>query len=442
MAAAVRAAEEAGRGEWARWTLAQRCHALWRIADGIAARAGDLAVLESADCGKPLRLARTVDVARAEENFRFFASFARHQVGATPTHLSEGVVNYEERAPLGVVGLITPWNLPLYLLTWKVAPALAIGNTIVAKPSEWSPLTALALGEVIRDAGVPPGVFNVVQGRGASAGEALVTHPGVRMVSFTGGTATGRIVGGHCGRLFKRVSLELGGKNAAIVMADADMELVERELPRAAFLNAGQICLCCERILVQRPAYERVKAALVRAATALVVGDPDAQGTQCGPLIHPRQAAKVVRMLDEAREDGATVVCGGIKPVGLPPHCADGCFLAPAVVEGAAQGSRLTQNETFGPVASLQLFDSEEEAIALANDTAYGLAASVFTGDSATAQRIARQVDAGTVWVNCWLQRDLRVAFGGMKDSGVGREGGVHSLDAFSELRTIVTKHA
>lgn len=497
------AARRAG-AEWRGWSVDRRCDALVRVADAIVARADDLALLESLDCGKPRQLARVVDVARAEENFRFFASFVRHEAGATPAHLSDGVINYEERSPHGVCALITPWNLPLYLLTWKVAPALAMGNTVVAKPSEWSPLTALALGEIVAEAGIPPGVFNVVHGRGACAGDALVRHPSVKMVSFTGGTVTGRIVGGHCGRLFKvraraggrvhvccsrcqsarmlrrrgrahvlarahsissplplslfpsrslprrlphppcamqRCSLELGGKNAAVVMADADTDLVGRELARAAFLNNGQICLCCERVLVQRAVYDKVRGALVDAARELVVGDPEDSRTQCGPLIHPNQVEKVRRMLQEAADDGATLLCGGGTPAGLPERCQRGCFVAPCVLEGAKQDDRITQNETFGPMTSLQAFDTEEEAIALANGTNYGLAASVFAGDSGAAQRIARAIDAGTVWVNCWLQRDLRVAFGGMKDSGLGREGGHHSLDAFSERRTIVTKH-
>ena len=379
-------------------------------------------------------------------------------------------LNYDHRTPVGVCALITPWNLPLYLLTWKVAPALAMGNAVVVKPSEWTPLTAAALAELSGAAGLPPGVLNVVHGTGAAAGAPMTVHDGVQLVSFTGGTETGRRVGANCGEKLKKCSLELGGegescvvspfrgrsalsapllppprpssagKNPFIVFDDCDLDACAKEAARAAFLNQGQICLCTERMLVHRAVYDDFRARLVAAANAIAVGDPSADGVQNGALVHPSHLAKVERMIARARADGGAVLCGGGRPEGLPEHLAGGSFIRPTVLEGLAHDAAFAQTEVFGPVCSLHPFDDEAEAVALANGTRFGLAASVWTADGARLQRVAQALETGMVWANCWLHRDLRVPFGGVKDSGIGREGGLHSIECYSQVKNICQK--
>jgi len=422
---------------WSALTVEARCKVLDRIADLLERDLEDLAALESLDTGKPIALARRMDASRAVQNFRFFADFARSW--KDPANPMPGHSNRTHRRPLGVVGLITPWNLPLYLLTWKVAPALAMGNTIVAKPSELTPLTADALGRLCTEAGLPPGVLNLVHGLGAEAGQALVEHPDVKAISFTGGTATGRKVAATAAPQFKKLSLELGGKNPSIVFADCDLEATVAGVADAAFRNQGQICLCGSRILVEKGIAPEFTRRLVAHAKSLRIGDPREEATQLGALITPQHREKVEGYIALARQEGGKVLCGGERPKMDDAH-AHGAFLEPTVITGLAQSSRCVQEEVFGPVATLQTFETEAQAIELANGVPYGLAATIWSQDKAKADRVAEALECGMVWVNCWLVRDLRVPFGGMKQSGVGREGGAWSLEFFSEARNICVK--
>ena len=433
--AAVRAAAEAF-GAWAGWHPGERSRILLRIADLIDARLDELARAESSDTGKPLALARSLDIPRASANFRFFATAILH-APAEAHFTGHEAVNYTLRQPRGVAALISPWNLPLYLLSWKVAPALATGNTAVAKPSELTPLTAELLGEICREAGLPPGVLNIVHGRGATTGASLVNHPGVRTISFTGGTATGATIAAAAAPSFKKLTLEMGGKNPALVFADADLSETIPGLLRAAFTNQGQICLCGSRILVQAPVYEEVLAGLVAGTRKLVVGDPQDESTTIGAVVSSAHRDKIESYLALARAEGGTVLTGGGRPVGLPERCRNGFFVAPAVITGLPMDCRVNQEEIFGPVVTVMPFQDEEEAIALANQSPYGLAATLWTRDVARAHRVAARIDCGTVWVNCWLLRDLRVPFGGMKQSGLGREGGDEAIRFFTEAKNV-----
>jgi aminomuconate-semialdehyde/2-hydroxymuconate-6-semialdehyde dehydrogenase len=433
---AVAAAKKA-LPSWSATPLAERCRILDRIADLLERDLEDLAKLESLDTGKPVALARRMDAARAVQNFRFFADFARKWKDA-PSPM-QGHANRTHRRPLGVVGLITPWNLPLYLLTWKLAPAIAMGNTVVAKPSELTPLTADALGRIVTEAGLPPGVFNLVHGLGAEPGQALTEHPDVKAISFTGGTATGKVVAATAAPMFKKVSLELGGKNPSVVFADCDMDLAVAGVADAAFRNQGQICLCGSRILVEASIAAEFTKRLVAQATTMRIGDPADEATQLGALITPAHREKVEGYIELAKKEGGTILCGGQRPDLRPPF-ASGSFLQPTVITGLTQSSRCVQEEIFGPVATIQTFKTETEAVELANGVPYGLAASVWTQDKAKADRVAEALECGMVWVNCWLVRDLRVPFGGMKASGVGREGGQWSLEFFSEARNICVR--
>ncbi|HCH63444.1 MAG: 2-hydroxymuconic semialdehyde dehydrogenase [Deltaproteobacteria bacterium] len=435
---AVAAAKAALQGPWGRFGTAERARMLDRIADGIAARRDELVAVESDDQGKPRSLAAAVDIPRAEANFRFFAGGIRHE--ERPCHPMDGHLNYTHRRPAGVCGLITPWNLPLYLLTWKVAPALAMGNTVVCKPSELTPRTASLLAEIALEAGLPPGVLNVVHGDGPGAGAPLTAHPDVQLISFTGGTATGRLVAAAAAPQFKKLSLELGGKNATVVFADADFEAAVAGAARAGFANQGEICLCGSRILVERSIYDRFLARLVELASALRVGPPDHPDTQVGALVSQSHRDKVEGYLRLAVEEGGTIACGGTRPTGLPAPYTDGFYLRPAVVTGLAPTCRTATEEIFGPVVTVHPFDTEEEAIAIANGVRYGLAGSVWTQNLSRGHRVAQAIESGMVWVNCWLVRDLRVPFGGMKESGVGREGGRWSLDFYSEPRNVCVR--
>jgi aminomuconate-semialdehyde/2-hydroxymuconate-6-semialdehyde dehydrogenase len=394
----------------------------------------ELAVLESRDTGKPISVARTVDIPRAVANFRFFAGAVRHD--ETGFHPMAGALNYTIRRPVGVAALITPWNLPLYLLTWKVAPALAMGNTVVAKPSELTPATACVLAEILTEVGVPPGVFNLVHGLGAEAGQALTSHPGVDLVSFTGGTVTGAAVAAAAAPSFKKLSLELGGKNPTLVFADADFENAVAGAARAGFLNQGQICLCGSRVLVEESIYERFRDAFVRRVSTMQVGDPTDESTEFGALISREHRRKVESYVALAREEGGSILCGGKRPDLPPPHDR-GAFYEPTVVDGLSSTSRTATEEIFGPVVTLHPFRDEAHAVHMANEVRYGLAASVWTSNLGRAHRVSAAIETGMVWVNTWLMRDLRVPFGGVKDSGVGREGGRHSLDFFSEVRNV-----
>jgi aminomuconate-semialdehyde/2-hydroxymuconate-6-semialdehyde dehydrogenase len=435
----VEAAVSAARAAFPAWSMrpaSERAAILDAVAARIEARADELAALEALDTGKPVQLARSVDIPRAVLNFRFFAGAVRHD--STGCHEMPGAINYTLRRPVGIAGLVTPWNLPLYLLTWKAAPALALGNTVVAKPSELTPLTAAALCEIMAEAGVPDGVFNLVHGLGPEAGQALVEHPDVRAISFTGGTATGARVAATAAPLFKKLSLELGGKNPTIVFADCDFEAAVEGTVRAGFQNQGQVCLCGSRVLVEASIQERFTAALRERVATLRIGDPGDPKTQFGALVSAAHRDKVEGYLKLAREEGGTVT-GGTRPALRPPFDA-GAFLSPAVITGLGPNCRTAQEEIFGPVVTVHPFRDEAEAIAIANGVRYGLSASVWTRNLGRAHRVAAALETGMVWVNTWLLRDLRVPFGGVKASGVGREGGDFSLEFFSESRNVCIK--
>jgi aminomuconate-semialdehyde/2-hydroxymuconate-6-semialdehyde dehydrogenase len=434
---AVAAAVRAFPG-WSRTPAAERSRLLLDIARRLEERLDDLAHAESRDTGKPLRLARSVDIPRAASNFRFFATAILH-THSEAYRTDRVALNYVLRQPRGVAGLISPWNLPLYLFTWKVAPALATGNTAVAKPSELTPMTAHLLGEICRDAGLPQGVLNIVHGLGAKVGAALVAHPAVRTVSFTGGTRTGAEIARVAAPLFKKLTLELGGKNPNIVFADTDLDEAVRTSVRAAFENQGQICLCGSRIFVEERIYGDFLDRLRAGARALRVGDPLDPGTDLGALISQQHREKVMSYLTLAREEGGRIF-GGEVPLAPEPRLRDGYFLAPAVVTELSADCRVNREEIFGPVVTVTPFRTEDEVIALANGVPFGLSASLWTNDLARAHRVAEKLESGTVWVNCWLLRDLRTPFGGVKDSGIGREGGDEALEFFTEPKTVCLK--
>ncbi|HYO76215.1 MAG TPA: aldehyde dehydrogenase [Thermoanaerobaculia bacterium] len=430
--AAVAAAKRAFPG-WSTTTVEERSKILLKLADLIEQNLDELARLESDDNGKPVALAKRMDIPRAVANFRFFATAILHQ--STEAHVTDQVaLNYTLRQPIGVAGLISPWNLPLYLLSWKIAPAIASGNTCVAKPSELTPLTANRLAELSLEAGLPPGVLNIVHGYGAKAGAAICEHPDVPMISFTGGTVTGARVAAAAAPLFKKLSLELGGKNPNLIFADADLDDAVATSIRSSFANQGQICLCGSRIFVERAIYDEFVERFVEATKKLRIGDPTDPQTDVGALISEAHLEKVSGYVELARQEGGTVVTGGNR-VGER-----GYFIEPAVITGLSCECRVLQEEIFGPVVTITPFDSDDEAVQSANSTKYGLSATVWTRDLQRAHRVAAQLHAGTVWINCWLLRDLRVPFGGAKESGVGREGGFESLDFFTEAKNVCVK--
>ena len=437
---AVAAAQRAFPG-WSALPAVDRAAMLNRIADGIEARVDEFAAAESRDSGKPFALARSLDIPRAVANLRFFAAaitqFASEAHAMNADSRGGEAINYTLRQPLGVVGCISPWNLPLYLFTWKIAPALAAGNTVVAKPSEVTPLTASMFGEVCIDAGLPPGVLNIVHGTGPGAGQALIEHPQIKAISFTGSTRTGAAIAAHAAPKFKKLSLEMGGKNPTLVFADWDAsEANLATLVRSAFANQGQICLCGSRILVQRSIYAQFRDRFVEKVRALRVGDPGDPASDLGAVVSHAHYAKVMGHIALAREEGGTVLCGG-QAVDVPGRCARGWFIAPTVIEGLSSSCRTNQEEIFGPVVTLMPFDDDDEAIALANATQYGLAASVWTTNLRRAHRVGARLESGIVWINCWMRRDLRTPFGGVKQSGVGREGGVEALRFFTETKNV-----
>ena len=438
--AAVEAAEKAFPA-WSKTSAGNRSKMLCKIADLIDASLDQLAKTESIDNGKPLSLAKNLDIPRASQNFRHFATAILHF--QSESHMTEGLaLNYTIRAPRGIAGIISPWNLPLYLLTWKIAPALATGNTVVAKPSELTPMTAYMLSEICREAGLPPGVLNIVHGLGAKAGAAIVAHKKVTTISFTGGTVTGREVAKTAAPLFKRVALELGGKNPNIVFADADLDEAIKGSVRAAFANQGQVCLCGSRLFVEQSIYPAFVEKYVAAAKTLQVGDPLDQGTDQGALVSRTQLEKVKFYVDLARKDGGKILCGGEPPPALNSRCKEGYFFAPTVITDLPPTCRVNQEEIFGPVVTITPFKSEEEVVNYANSTDYGLASTVWTQNLARAHRLAERITSGTVWVNCWMVRDLRVPFGGMKQSGIGREGGQEALRFFTEAKNVCIQTA
>lgn len=431
--AAIQAAAQAAPS-WAKVSPEERSALLNQIADRLEARLDDLAMAESRDNGKPLSLARSVDIPRAIQNFRFFAAGLLHV--SSESHARPGFLNYTLRQPVGVGVCISPWNLPLYLLSWKIAPALAAGNPVVAKPSEVTPLSAWLLSEITLEAGLPPGVLNLIHGTGPDLGPTLCTQREVSAISFTGSTRTGAEIARLAAPRFKKLSLEMGGKNAAIVFADCNYEQMLETVLRSGFSNQGQICLCTSRILVERPLYERLRDDLVKRVKALRVGDPLDPETDQGAVVSKAHQDKILSYFDLAIAEGGKILCGG-EAVKLPGRCADGWFVAPTILENLGPDTRCNREEIFGPVVSLQSFDSEEEALRLANASDYGLAASVWTSQLARAQRFGRELEAGIIWINCWMARDLRTPFGGLGDSGIGREGGWEAFRFWTEAKNI-----
>jgi aminomuconate-semialdehyde/2-hydroxymuconate-6-semialdehyde dehydrogenase len=421
--------------KWSSTPASERSTVLVRIADLIKQNEHRLAEAESVDNGKPISLASSVDIPRAESNIRFFATAILHW--SSEAHIMEdSAINYTNRKPIGVVGCISPWNLPLYLFTWKIAPALAAGNCVVAKPSEITPMTAFLLGELCIEAGLPKGVLNIVHGLGPKAGEAIVQHPAIKAISFTGGTKTGEHIARVAGPKFKKLSLELGGKNPNIIFDDCDFEKMLSTTIRSSFSNQGQICLCGSRILIQQGIYDKFKKAFVDKVSKMNVGNPLDPNTKTGAVVSEAHMNKVINCIETAVKEGGNILCGGQR-VWLENELSGGFYIQPTVIEGLGPSCKTNLEEIFGPVVTLQPFDTEEDAIRLANATEYGLAASVWTSNLTRAHRISAQLDTGIVWVNCWLLRDLRTPFGGVKNSGVGREGGWEALRFFTEAQNV-----
>ena len=432
---AVAAAEKAFT-DWSKKPTAERSEILLRIADLIDRDLEKLARAESIDTGKPLSLARSLDIPRAASNFRFFATAVLHS--ESEAHITDNVAfNYTLRQPRGIAGLISPWNLPLYLLSWKIAPAIAVGNTAIAKPSELTPMTAFLLCELCQEAGLPKGVLNIVHGTGPNVGASITAHPKITTISFTGGTVTGRKVAEACAPMFKKVSLELGGKNPNIIFADADLDAAIAGSVRSSFANQGQVCLCGSRVFVERSAYNDFLNRFIDKVSKLRSGDPLDEKTEQGAIVSKTQLDKVKFYVDLAQNEGGKIALGGQAPERIDHRCRDGYFFQPTVITGLPVSCRTNREEIFGPVVTITPFDNEEEVIGYANDCEYGLASSVWTQNLNRAHRVAETINTGTVWVNCWLVRDLRVPFGGMKQSGVGREGGDEALRFFTEPKNI-----
>jgi len=432
--AAVEAAERAFP-EWSKMPAAERSRILVRLADLVHEHRDMLAEAECIDNGKPLALAAQMDIPRAEDNIRFFATAILHW-NSEAHIMEERAINYTNRKPIGVVGCISPWNLPLYLFTWKIAPALAIGNCVVAKPSEITPMTAFLFSKLCIEAGLPPGVLNIVHGLGAEAGDAIVNHPRIKAISFTGGTATGARIAAAVAPKFKKLSLELGGKNPTIIFADCDYEKMLRTTLRAAFANQGQICLCGSRILVQDTLYDRFISDFTAKVAAMRVGDPLLEETKTGAVVSKAHMEKIVSYIDLAREEGGQILCGGKRAI-VEGRCANGYFIEPTVIAGLGPDCRTNREEIFGPVVTIQKFSDEEHALQLANASEYGLAASLWTSDVTRAHLFSARIESGIVWVNTWLLRDLRTPFGGVKHSGVGREGGWEAMRFFTEPQNV-----
>lgn len=431
---AVAAAEKAFP-VWSNMTNEERGAIMMRISLGIEKRMDEFIAAESRDNGKPLSLAAHVDIPRAVSNFHFFATAVEHF--ASESHYMEGMgINYTTRKPIGVVGCISPWNLPLYLFSWKIAPALASGNCVIAKPSEITPYTAYLLSEVVRESGMPAGVLNIIHGLGQHAGDAIVKHPKIKAISFTGGTKTGEYIARTAGPMFKKLSLELGGKNPNIIFADCDFDEMIKTTVRSSFANQGQICLCGSRIFIERSIYDRFKAAFIERVERLTVSNPTDPNAKMGAVVSKPHMEKVLSYIELAKEEGGTVLTGGYRVILDVPYD-EGYYIAPTVIEGLAYDCRTNQEEIFGPVVTLTPFDSEEEVLMMANSTVYGLSATIWTSDLKRAHRTADKVQAGIVWINSWLVRDLRTPFGGVKASGVGREGGWEALRFFTEAKNV-----
>jgi aminomuconate-semialdehyde/2-hydroxymuconate-6-semialdehyde dehydrogenase len=433
---AVDAADMA-RVSWSELSSEKRADWLDKIADALESKSDDIASLESQDTGKPIALAKAVDASRSVANFRFFAQFSRDF--SVENFEMDDAMNHVVLKPVGIAGLITPWNLPLYLLSWKIAPAIVMGNTVVAKPSELTPLTANLLSQTLDEIGFPAGVINILHGLGSETGQAIVENPKINLISFTGGTLTGKKVAETAAPMFKKLSLELGGKNATIILDDANLDSSIPEIARSAFMNQGQVCLCGSRILVSDKIWDEFVDKFVDYVKNMKVGDPSSEDSDLGALVSFAHRDKVESYIHLAEREGGKILCGGKSPT-LPSPFDKGAFLEPTIVSDLSHMSRTATEEIFGPVVTLHPFRTDEEAIEIANCTDYGLAGSVWTGDTNRGKLVAEKIETGMVWVNTWLHRDLRVPFGGVKDSGVGREGGRWSLSFFSEAVNICVK--
>jgi len=427
---------------WSATSPEERFTILMRLVALIERDLESLALAESIDQGKPISLARVMDIPRAAANFRFYATAAMHTANESHDSVGLSAINYTLRQPLGVVGCISPWNLPLYLFTWKIAPAIAAGCTVVAKPSEVTPMTAYLLSKLCIEAGFPAGVLNIVHGLGPKVGSAIVANKDMKAISFTGGTKTGEEIARTAAPMFKKLSLELGGKNPNIIFADCNYEEVLATTVRSSFSNQGEICLCGSRIFVERPIYEKFKRDFVERVSALKVGDPLEDDTDVGAIVSKQHFDKIMSYIDLAKAEGGTILCGGSEPgaIATGPRCANGYFIKPTIIDGLAHDCRTNQEEIFGPVVTIMPFDTEEEVLGHANSVRYGLSATVWTENLSRAHRVSAALESGIVWVNCWLLRDLRTPFGGVKDSGMGREGGFEALKFFTEEKNVCIK--
>lgn len=434
---AVDAAKKAFPG-WAATPAEKRSQVMLKVASLIEEKLEELALAESTDNGKPVWLAKAVDIPRARDNFKFFATAILHE--ASEAHQMDNVaLNYTYRTPVGLAGCISPWNLPLYLFTWKIAPAIAAGNCVIAKPSEVTPMTAFLLSEICIEAGMPAGVLNIIHGTGPKVGSAITSHPDIPAISFTGGTKTGAEIARVAAPMFKKLSLELGGKNPNIIFADCDFDAMLKTTIQSSFANQGQICLCGSRIFIERPIYDKFKTAFTEKVSKLKVGDPLADDTRVGAVVSKPHQEKVLSYIELAKEEGGKILTGG-KAVTLEGRCANGYFIEPTIIDGLSYSCRTNQEEIFGPVVSLIPFDTEEEVLAMANSTLYGLSATIWTQNLQRAHNLSHKLHNGIIWVNCWLVRDLRTPFGGMKQSGVGREGGFEALKFFTEAKNVCIK--
>jgi aminomuconate-semialdehyde/2-hydroxymuconate-6-semialdehyde dehydrogenase len=424
---------------WSKMSIEERSKILVRLSEGIEKNMDEFVQAESRDNGKPVSLAAHVDIPRAVSNFHFFATAITHF--ASESHLMEGVgINFTTRKPIGIVGCISPWNLPLYLFSWKIAPALAAGNCVIAKPSEITPYTAYLLGKIAQEAGMPAGVLNILHGTGPKVGDAIVKHPKIKAISFTGGTKTGEYIARTAGPMFKKLSLELGGKNPNIIFADCDFDDMLSTTIRSSFANQGQICLCGSRIFVERPIYEKFKEAFVAKVSRSKVSFPTDPEAKLGAIVSESHMEKILSYIELAKQEGGTILTGG-KRVHLAAPYDQGYYIEPTIIEGLSYDCRTNQEEIFGPVVTITPFDTEEEALMMANSTEYGLAGTIWTSNLNRAHRVADELQSGIVWVNAWLVRDLRTPFGGVKASGVGREGGWEALRFFTEAKNIFIKY-
>ena len=420
---------------WSASSQESRFLILNKIAEGIESHLNELALAETNDTGKAISHSRQIDIPRAASNFRFFATAAM-QFASESHDMPKRAINYTLRQPIGIVGCISPWNLPLYLFTWKIAPALATGNCVIAKPSELSPTTAFLLGKICKEAGLPDGVLNIIQGYGTEVGEAIIQHPDIKAISFTGGTKTGKHIATQVASKFKKLSLELGGKNPCLVFADCDYEQTLKQVVRLAFSNSGQICLCGSRILIEERIYEQFKKDFIAKVDKMLPSDPLDPDCKMGSLISNEHLNKVLNYIELAKEEGGSILSGGTQ-IKLSGRCEGGSFIKPCVIEGLGPDCRTNMEEIFGPVVTLQSFKTDEQALELANCSQYGLASSIWTTNLNRAHRLAEQIQTGIVWINCWLLRDLRTPFGGLNNSGVGREGGYEAMCFFTEPKNI-----